>query len=287
MSDRRDAGAERIRLLPLLAASLLLISRPLHAQVGIESLLGSITDLDISISCWNTSSDFLRDRQQCPFHSGWGVEAIFHITDVRLGPKPRPSPTDTTWNVDKRELDFSGGRVDSVRTYTAKVEPTDTRSSIQVELGLGYGQFTGFASSDTTFAIRGTVREIPALTVYGTWIRPQGTLHWLSPYVGVRTGVLQLHNVQLFQPGTADSVIVYKAAADVFQIGAVGGLSARSDKFPELMAFAEFGYQVRRFPSVEWNAASGGKILRSFPTSLDFTGFTFEMGFQFHIRDAK
>jgi hypothetical protein len=256
-----------------------------RAQIGVESLLGSITDLSISASCWNTRSDFLRSRGECPLHSGWGVEAIFNLGYVRIGKAPPAAPEDTSWVLERRQLGTSDGRVDSLRMYTPKVaSKADTlRPNIRMELGLGYGQFTGFESSNPDFEIHGTVRETPTLTLYGTW-EPRNS--WITPYLGVRTGLIQLHNVQLLQPGTADTVVVYKASSDVFQLGGVFGVSTNSSNFP-LAAFIEVGYHVRKFPSVEWATNSSGKIVNDLPHEFDFSGWTLELGIQAHIRDRK
>jgi len=260
---------------------------PSRAQIGVETLLSSLTDLTISASCWNTRSGFLRSRGECPLHSGWGVEAIFD-----LGVFPKPPTPDSVWVLEKREIRYEGGRVDSVQVFTKQPGPGNGASGrgVRMELGLGYGQFTGFASSDPGFEIRGTVRETPTLTLYGT-LEPG--IKGIHPYVGLRTGVLQLHNVQLLQldtvdnaPGTPDTVVVYKASSDVFQLGGVIGISGQLKAIP-LGAFLELGWHLRKFPSVEWSTNSSGKIVDGLPREFDFSGVTLEFGFQAHIRDRK
>jgi hypothetical protein len=282
----RRVPAPRPRTITLTLAGLLLVSpaAPLSAQIGFESLFSGITDISVSFTCWNTRSAFLREEESCPSRkAGYGVEVLWNLRSIPVGPKPKIR-SDTTWTLTEKEESYRGAQVDSIRRYAVKVEPgTDPRPSVLIEVGLGYSQFSGFESSDPEFEIRGSVREIPAVTLYGTLIR-DGKLGWIKPYVGVRTGLIQLHNVQLYDSIAADSVVVFSGSAQTFQIGGAIGVALGDGP---LHAFAEAAYHFRRFPSVQWGAAGANRLPDTLPRGFDFSGPSVSIGVQVGIRERQ
>lgn len=246
------------------------------AQIGFESLLGSISDIDVSFTCWSTSADL--KASDCPGRkNGYGVEVLWAITRL-----PLTTPTTKTeWVPSERTVTTSDGRTETTVKEIQK-QTRVARYSVALELGLGYGQFSGFQSADTLFEISGTVREIPSVAIYGTFEGP--FFKYVQPYVGVRSGLIQLKGVQLRTPAVGDSTSVYSGTGDVFQIGGVLGLTAGGDR---LSAFLEGTLNLRRFSSVQWNAGAGARQPEFFPTSLDFSGPSLSLGIQIHVRDVK
>jgi hypothetical protein len=64
---------------------------------------------------------------------------------------------------------------------------------LRTEFALSYSQFSGFGSSDTTFDLRGSVREIPGLALYfsaeaDTALGIHKILDVIAPYGGVSPG---------------------------------------------------------------------------------------------------
>ncbi|HEX6912741.1 MAG TPA: hypothetical protein VF142_20205 [Longimicrobium sp.] len=255
-------------------------ARPLGAQIGFESLWGGVTDISISGSCWNTRSEFLREEQSCPNKKiGYGVEVIWNLRSIPIGKKPDGEP-DTAWVLAEKDESFRGGQVDSVRHYTVQVNAVeDERPRVLIEVGLGYSQFSGFESADPEYELRGMVREIPAVNLYGTlnWDR----LGPFKPYLGVRSGLIQLHNVQLYDSITADTAVVYFGSAQTFQLGGIAGLAFGASP---VHVFGEFAYNLRRFPSVQWGTAGTNRLPDTLFKSFDFSGISLSVGLQVSIR---
>ena len=257
---------------------------PASAQLGVESLLTNVHDIYLFSSCWNTRSNFLRESESCPSEkNGFGVEVLWSIHSIPLGKRPATARDSTSWKLATREVEYGPGAPDSTRQYTVVVTPVgDPRPTIDLELALGYSQFTGFSSSDPAFTILGSVREIPSLALYGTLDRGRAPLGWLQPFLGLRSGLIKLHDVQLRDPVTADSVATYAASGETFQVGAAVGLSASVARFSVI---GEWAYNLRRFPSVTWSGESK-RIPRNFPSGFDFSGTTVSLGVQVHLRDG-
>ncbi|HEX9936408.1 MAG TPA: hypothetical protein VGB15_04775, partial [Longimicrobium sp.] len=209
--------------------------------------------------------------------NGYGVEVLWTIGRLPL----TKSTTTTKWVPVERTTTTAGERTETTVKEVQK-ETRESTYSVALELALGYSQFSGFQSADTLFEISGTVREIPSIAVYGTFEGP--LFKYVQPYVGVRSGLIQLKGVQLRAPAAGDSTSVYSGTGEVFQIGGVLGLTAGGDR---LSAFLEGALNLRRFSSVQWNAGAGARQPDYFPTSLDFSGPSLSFGIQIHIRDPK
>ena len=275
-----------VRLCLAIAGTLCFLATPApaRAQLGVESLLSEVHDIYLFSSCWNTRSNFLRQSESCPSEkNGFGVEVLWGITSIPLGERPDTVRERTSWKLASKEVTNRAGAVDSTRHYTVEVETVgDDRPTIDLELALGYSQFTGFSSSDPAFSILGSVREIPSLALYGTLDHGWGPIHWLQPFVGLRSGIIKLHDVQLRDPVPGDSVVTYAASAETFQVGAALGLSATVARFSLIV---EGAYNLRRFPSVTWTGGSN-QIPSSFPPGFDFSGTVLSVGVQVHLRDG-
>ncbi len=268
----------------------------LSAQIGLEPLLGGVTDVSLYGSCWQTRSDVLRDTS-CPTSNlGFGVEVLWGLKTFRFG---EGADSAITWKLTGKTEAVkkvpSGVTVDSTLTYKPEVSfENDRRLSMDVELALGYGQFSGLKSSSTAYELRGTVREAPAVALYlsfengpfpsfETPLFPVG----FSPYIGFRSGLIQLQNAQLIVPIAAgvDSAVVYTGAAQAFQVGGALGLAV---EFGRITVFSEFAYNSRRFASVQWGALPGStRMLKNVSRDLDFTGSTFSVGLQVPLRDPS
>ena len=264
-----------------LAALLVCSPTPARAQIGIEDLLGSVTDIDVSASCWATKSASLRSTD-CPGGSnGYGVEVLWALKTIHLGRRPR---VDTTWVESQKTVTVRQGRADTVTTLAMhEEEKADSSWSILVELALGYSQFSGFRSADERYDLRGTVREQPSLAFYGSLNGP-GILQHLSPYVGVRSGLIRLSDVQLFTPADGDETTAFTGSAEVFQVGGAVGIAAEAGP---VSLFVEGQLNLRRFPSIDWTAGEGGTLPGFLPRALDFSGPSISVGLQIHIREPQ
>jgi len=262
--------------------SLALLSTPARAQIGIEDVLGSVTDIDVSASCWATKSPSLRDTD-CPGgRNGYGLEVLWQLKTVHLGRAPR---VDTTWVPSQKTITVRDGRADTVTTLIMKEEEKEEIPGYRLlfELALGYSQFSGFRSADARYDLRGTVREQPSLAIYGSLEGP-GVLEHLSPYLGVRSGLIRLSDVQLFTPAEGDETTAYAGSAEVFQVGGALGIAAEAGP---VSLFVEGQLNLRRFPSIDWTGGSGGPLPGFVPRGLDFSGASISVGLQIHIREAE
>ena len=146
---------------------------------------------------------------------------------------------------------------ESARSSSGEVKrfsvPGDT--VVSFELALGFSQAGPSCSSPAD--IRGRARDPVRVDIRGLTEVP-----FISPYVGVRTGLLTLQAGRLYKGDT-----LKKFGGDTFQLGGVVGLV--KDMFG-VNVFAESSYSRRRFDSVEWDAAPPESL-----RTMSFTGLAF------------
>ena len=184
-------------------------------------------------------------------------------------------------------LDDSGSCLDERSGFGIEVlwalSSDSSESPVFLEMGLGYSQFGGFESEDAAYELRGTVRDLPAVSLYATWTGLPG----VRPYAGLRTGYITLRNVQAydrFNPPDDTIGTVYSATADALQLGPLIGLGLG---WGRVYLTGEVAYLRRRLPSIQWAAGSNTRIPASLPRELDFSGLSFALGLQVQVRDPK
>jgi hypothetical protein len=201
--------------------------------------------------------------------SAYGIEVLLGIGTVSRPAGPRRPPADSvalTWT-EMRVTKGSTG-TDTVNTYqvrrVAAVQPTTAIWSF--ELGVGYGQLTGFSSADPDIDLRGAVRELPTVSLYASY-EPTGT------YLGLRSGLIRLQGLQAWDTAGRS----YSGEAESFLAGAALGQAAT---LLGITLFAEAGYALRPFPSIRWTGAS---IPAGVPRGLNLHGWTVGGGIQFSL----
>lgn len=189
----------------------------------------------------------------------------------------------------------SGARIrGAVGADTVARAPTPGRkaalrdTSWLFEFALGYGQVSGFRSTDPKLELHGAVREAPVISVYATNEHP---IAWtpFSVYFGLRSGLLQLQNVRIYMDtsvasgGSSTSSVVYTGTASTFLGGLALGLV--TDVGPTSW-FVEGAYAWRSLPSVEWTGP--GKLLpKNLPRQMNLSGANFTIGIQIPISAGK
>jgi hypothetical protein len=256
---------------------------PPHATAQAESLFTNINDINVFASCWSTRSDFLQRSNACP--NQYGLEVYWELTSFRLWKKAPPPSPPGTWQRSEKEVTVSETGQDSIVRYTwAKAEPPAPAASLSLELALGYSHFSGFEASEPAYELRGTVRELPAIALYGSVTNTQRYWNFAQPYLGVRTGLIQLQNVQALVPIDGDSVVAHPGNAQVFQAGFSAGLAiGRSPIFGTV----EYSHHIRRFPSVQWGGTGSTRLPADLPTEFDFSGPSLALGIQVRVREPK
>jgi hypothetical protein len=260
-----------------LAGLLTGVVRPAHAQF--EGLLSSINDVSLSATWARGVGGFAEPSAWN--HPMFGFEMIWHLAEVpRKGAVtkiPKTVNTGTTQTITRRS---GHAGADTVTTETnAFVENADTTKSLIFELALGYSEFASLRSRDPSFELRGTARELPALTVYvSAWEKGRRFM----PYFGLRSGFIEIQGLQAFDSIANARTRVYSAAPRAFQFGGVIGIS--DEKGPEVF---EFACAKRSFRSLVWSPASTGDIPTRFPRELSFSGCSFKVGIQIRAREKK
>jgi hypothetical protein len=253
----------------------------LAAQIGIEGVFKEISDVSFITTCWEVDSPVIAGSDRCPFgEHAFGFEVSFRIREVSLSPK-----SDTT--VVKRTLkglETHNGVVDSI--FDVAVSKPPTNWYVLFELGLGYSQIGGFRSAVAEYDLHGTVREIPAVSLYGTVQTKRAPLNQLGAYAGLRTGVVQFRDLQAITPANTarDTVAVFPGESQTFQIGFTRGLLVEPKMLGGVSFYSEWTSIYRKFSSVKWTTAAGGKVPAVLPRSLDFSGDSFSLGIQVNVR---
>jgi hypothetical protein len=267
----------RSRILATCAAALLTVAAPgsVRAQLGgIEGIFKQVDDVNLSVGCWSVSSPAIAKADDCP--SGmrdYGVEVSFRLADLIIGPKK----VTEWWEPQQRETSGTGGSADTTVTSVPRRREEPLGWYALLELGLGYSQFSGFRSNVTNLDLRGTVRELPSVTLYAT--AKHARHDWAGAYVGVRSGLIQLNDLQAFTGAEGDTAVSYAGSGQVFQMGLVGGVSAQIRR---MTFFAEAASMNRDFESVRWSSAAS-RVPPQLPRRLNFSGRSVAVGVQVKI----
>ncbi len=235
------------RALPVALLALTLGPTSVAAQFGpVESFLRNVTD----ISFYGATGRLLpaSPTLRSDALNAYGVELLFQIGSVerRLSNGTPAAPADSVHLVWKgMEVRRSGGAVDTVDTYDVEPvpePPVPTRTIWTFEMGLGYGQMVGLELKDPSLELRGSVRDLPAASLYATY-EPTGT------YAGLRSGYMKTQGLQLITSagdrigGSAEAFLAGAVLGQALEIGAVS-------------LFLESAYTIRYFPSIVWQTDS-------------------------------
>lgn len=261
--------------LPLLALlPLLLAPTSASAQLGaVEAFARRVTDLSFYVGgggLLGASEDLTSDDIGM---MSFGVELLFEVAEITRpveGAAPAP-PADSVRRVwTGMEVIVTEEGVDTVYRY--EIEPVEPppppREAVWImEVGIGYGQIQGFDLENPSLEMNGSVRNLPAVTLYASY-EPWGN------YFGFRTGFMKTEALQVVD-GDGNT---FSGESESFLLaGIVGYAWSVSD----LWFFAEAGYSFRSFPSVEWR---GGPLPPGVPLELDLSGWSISTGLQFPIQ---
>lgn len=251
------------------AALLLLQTAPVAGQIGVYDALASrFSDVSFfaNVGWLSPKSSEVRADHLTSF----GIEVLLVIGSVSR-PTGAPARTDSvvlTWTEMRVTVNEKGA--DTVYTY--EVKPADVRPpSVPIwsfELGIGYGQTTGFDSRVPGLDLHGGVRDLPTVSLYASYV-PTGT------YLGVRSGFMKLQSLQVYDAND-DS---WSGEADSFMAGAVVGQVV---EVLGLSLFAEAGYALRPFPSIRWE---GPPLPAGIPRELSLHAWSIGAGVQFAVGD--
>jgi hypothetical protein len=263
-----------LRLTTAVLASLL-APGAVAAQFGpIEALAGRVSDLSFYYGAGGIAGGSEALESNPWGVTAFGVELLFEVARIPSAEARRrlaaatPVEHRVLERVEIRQMD---GRQDTVRHYrVARVEPALAPDDVAwtLEVGIGYGQSEGFRLRDPGLELNAMIRNLPAITLYMTY-EPWRT------YVGLRTGLMRTEALQVRDPeGT-----IHRGRGEAFQIGALVGHAV---PFRPTFLFAEAGYLLRAFPSVEWTTA--GPLPPGIPRRLDASGWMVSGGIQFPVR---
>ena len=173
------------------------------------------------------------------------------------------------WLTSDKNLDTRGSALMGYGVEVLFSIKDDTASSFAVELALGYNYLTGFRSANPALDLRGSMRTLPELSVYATYEKT-GVV---EPYVGIHTGLLDLWHTQAYDTDGQQ----YSVSSESFQAGVTGGIVVKG-------IWLEGSYRIRNFPSLEWVLPGDATVVpAAFPRSLDLSGWSLRLGYQFAI----
>ena len=143
----------------------------------------------------------------------------------------------------------------------------------EFELGLGANTLSGFEAVEPSLDLRGQIRTLPTLAIYGVL----DSTAVVEPYLGLQFGVAELWNTR----GYAEDGTIYEAGSETFELGVVGG--GYLDAGPLRGLYAEVAFRRRRFESVTWGEAE--TLPEGWPRAIDASTWSVTLGWQFRIRD--
>ncbi len=248
---------------------------PAAAQFGaLEAFARKVTDLSFYFNAGDLFSGGDELRTDDGGLRQFGVELLFSVGSVDRVTGPAPTQADSARLVWTEMVVVKGddGSIDTTYVYEVRPAPTPgppTESVWFFEMGFGYGQMSGFESVDPSLDLRGSIRDLPAVSLYASY-EPWGT------YVGLRTGYQKLQSLQVFdENGTS-----FKGRAENFFAGALVGYAK---EFAGLNLFVEAALGVRDFTSVEWSGPIGTQPPGTLPREMALSGWTIGTGLQFPL----
>jgi hypothetical protein len=261
------SAARRSRFLWFpLAWAALLPATPAAAQFGIyDSLARSFSDVSFSANIGGLAGSAGSLTAERLTH--FGIEVLLGIGTVSRVTGPA-EPGDTValrWR--EMRVVQSGDGTDTINTYDV-VRLTHPVPSVPVwafEIGVGYGQTSGYETSLPGLRLAGGIRDLPALSLYASYV-PTGS------YIAVRSGYMRFHGLQLFD----EQGETWTGDAESFM---AGGAIGQVMTLLNIDFFAEAGYSARSFPSVRWSGPTRGDL----PRSISAHNWSVGVGVQFGI----
>lgn len=200
----------------------------------------------------------------------YGIEVFLEIGGTH-GPAPTAPPRGDTVSLvwTGMQVVRRGSGADTTQTYEVRPPPPRPRGDpVWVfEIGVGYGQLTGFGLEDAELDLRGAVRDLPSLSLYAVYEPWDG-------YFGIRSGFMKTAGLQVFDAEGAS----FAGEAEGFLAGLAVG---RFVEVLDLSLFVEGAYTWRDFPSIQWRGA--GPLPANAPRSMGLHGWTVGAGIQFGV----
>lgn len=200
----------------------------------------------------------------------YGIEVFLQIGSIHRPAPAAPARGDSVTLVwTGMEVRRRGTEADTVQTYQIRPRPPRPPGEAvwTLEVGIGYGQLTGFGSDDRALDLRGAVRDLPSLSLYAIYEPWNG-------YFGVRSGFMKTQGLQVWD---ADGR-AFAGEAEGFLAGLALG---RFVQILDLSLFVEGAYTWRDFPSVRWSGA--GPVPVTAPRSMGLHGWSVGTGIQFGV----
>jgi hypothetical protein len=248
-----------------------------------SDIIKDVNSISFYASCWSARGQL--QRNDCWSKAvDYGVDVTYQVTKVPL-PGSSNKEVEDAWKPARKEITDHNGRKDTTVVYEPVEDSTIMSSYLQIDVGLGYSEFSGFSAIDNSFELRGAIREIPAVSVYGTVSSdsPHSLLHKLRLRVGVRSGLIQLNDVQAIDPVGDGNGDVYFGTAQTFQLGGVAGLALAYKK--EIYPYIEWMWMRRKFQSVQWTFTDESHTVpERFPRELDFSGPSLSIGMRIQLK---
>jgi hypothetical protein len=249
-----------------LVCSSLLVAAPAAAQLAIyDALARSFSDVSFSAAAGGLgprASGIAADRL-----TFFGLEVLLEIGSINR-PTGAPAPVDSVslrWR-EMRVVHTAAG-VDTVYEYDVVRLPraAPTEPVWIFEVGVGYGQTTGYRSTVPGLELAGSIRDLPALSLYAFHVNT-GT------YAGVRSGLMRLHGLQLYD----EEGRTFEGDAESFGAGVALG---QGMTLLGLDFFVETSYAFRHFPSVRWSGSPPPRV----PRRITANSWSLGAGIQFGV----
>ncbi|MEK9501599.1 hypothetical protein WI372_11465 [Gemmatimonadota bacterium DH-20] len=267
LSHLHRALAGRVHTAALVAVFALPVAA--SGQLGaIEGLASRVSDLGF-YATFGTVGDGGPIESDAFGVASYGLEVLFEVGAIEREVGVREPSVDSVqieWV--GMVVERSGRRADTTWTYEVvpAPEPAPRMETLWTfELGLGYGEISGYRASEPGIDLRGVVRELPSISLYASYAP-------LGFYAGLRSGFMRLQGLQLYLDDDSSPIT---GDADSFLAGVLVGQVV---EVLGLDFFVEGAWTVRDFHSVEWSAPPPASL-----RSIDLTGWSVGTGVQFSV----
>lgn len=256
-----------------------------HAQVPF------LTDLFKRAQTLNVNWEFYQPTSQPIGVNPGRMRGLLFEASFLLGRFPPPagkSPSvagDSLAEIDSTlEVRRDSQRVSRTARWIVreKTSPDTASNQFALELALGYGQMTGFSSSDTTYRVYGSLEEFPVVSLYLGFPRRRERPS-IEPYLGVRIGFVRLSGFQAFVgSSTADISMVYTASSSTYLVAGMAGLEISF--VPRVDFFIEAGITQRRFDGIQYSATGSSIVPNKLPQTIQLRTYGLTLGAQLSLQ---
>lgn len=164
-----------------------------------------------------------------------------------------------------------------IDVYTFGDTLDNSRRRWGFELGLGYEQVNGLTATEPSMDLRGKLTSVPVFSLYGTYYG----WDWAQPFIGLHGGKWNFAGSGIDSAGAR-----FRLESEILGTGVTAGVY-KEIKGLSSGIILKATYHYRVFQDLKWTVPQGEKVPRSWPITMDASGFEYAVAWQFDFDRAE